>query len=424
MADLDAVSTVGTNWAGVYAYQARGIIAPADVESLREAVAAGSAVRALGTRHSFNDLADTRGVLVRVDALDPTVVVSDDRTTADVPAGASFGSIALSLESEGVALANLGSLPHISVAGACLVGTHGSGIRNGNLASLVAGMDIVTAGGDLRTVSRGDADFDGAVVSLGLLGIVTRLRLDVVPSFAVRQRVFVGLPWESLLDGFDDVMGAAYSVSVFTHWGAPQVEQVWVKSVAGDPAERDDASYFGAVPADRALSPLGDDAVNTTEQGGVSGPWFDRLPHFRFDETPSHGDEIQSEYFVPRDRAGEALRLLRGIASHLDPHLLISEVRTVRADTLWMSTAVGYDVVALHFTWRNDPEPVRGAIARVEAALAPLDARPHWAKWSGMAAADILPLYERSADFARLVGEWDPTGKFANDYARRVLGIG
>jgi xylitol oxidase len=201
---------------------------------VRELVAGASRLRVLGSRHSFNDIADSEE-LVSLDRLPAGVVVDHAAGTVSCSGAVRYGELAEALAAEGLALANLASLPHISVAGAVATGTHGSGDANGNLATAVAGLELVTASGDILTASRGGPDFDGLVVGLGALGVVTRVTLDVEPAYQVRQRTFEGLAWPSLFEHLDAVTAAGYSVSLFTRWGEA-VEQVWVKSrVTGEP---------------------------------------------------------------------------------------------------------------------------------------------------------------------------------------------
>jgi xylitol oxidase len=318
-----------------------------------------------------------------------------------------------------MALHNLASLPHISIAGAIATATHGSGDANGNLATAVSAMELVTSDGEELTVARGEADFEGLVVGLGALGVVTRVTLDVEPAYEVRQRVFEGLEWDALHEHFDAITASGYSVSVFTRWGAT-VDQVWIKSRVTEAPEQEREALFGAVAATVDRHPiLGLDAVNCTPQLGAPGPWSDRLPHFRMGFTPSNGEEIQSEYHVARHHAEGAIRAVHALSETLRPVLQVCEIRTIAADELWMSSQYGRPTVALHFTWTREPEAVARVLVDLEAALAPFGARPHWGKAFRATAAEIAPLYERLPDFARLARRLDPRGAFRNDWLER-----
>ena len=423
------MTTVGANWAGTYEYGASELLRPQSADEVAAIVAGASKVRALGTRHSFNDLADTTGALLTLVDLEPDVVIDADASTVTVAAGTRYAVLGAHLQARGWALHNLGSLPHISIAGAVATGTHGSGVGNGNLATAVAGLELVTGRGDVVHVTRADPRFDGMVVALGALGVVTRVTLDIQPSYQVRQDVYVDLPWDAVLGSFDEIVSSAYSVSLFTDWAGDTLKQVWLKSRLPDPSSGAaplvlPGDFFGAHPiGDKALSPAGDDVDNTTVQGGVPGPWSERLPHFRPDATPSNGDEIQTEYFIDRADAVAALTAVRALSEQITPHLLVTELRTVAADSLWLSTAYGRDSLAIHFTWLNHPEAVRALLPLVEQTLAPFDPRPHWGKWFAMGASEVVPKYERFTDFRALAAEFDPQGRFRNPYLERVLGL-
>jgi xylitol oxidase len=326
------------------------------------------------------------------------------------------------LNDEGVALHTLASLPHISVAGAVATATHGSGVTCGNLGTAVAGLEIVTSSGEIIKACRGDPDFDGLVVGLGALGAVTQITLDVQPAYEVKQRVFEGLSWKALYDHFDEITSCGYSVSIFTRWGETN-DQVWVKSRTDEP-DRVEGDLFGAVAATVDRHPIVElDATPCTPQLGRPGLWSDRLPHFRMGYTPSSGEEIQSEYLFPCRHAMGAIEAVRALADGMRPILQVSEIRRVAADRLWMSMNYEEDSVAIHFTWKREPEAVQEMVAQIEDALTPFEARPHWGKVFQADAAAIAPRYKRHSDFVRLVERLDPRGAFRNAWLRaRVLG--
>ncbi|BCJ74298.1 putative xylitol oxidase [Catellatospora sp. IY07-71] len=412
------MSTEVTNWAGNVVFGAARLHRPTTVDELRAAVAGARRVRALGTGHSFNRIADTPYDLVATTRLPRVMDLDSARATVRVSAGTRYGELAPHLHKHGFALPNLGSLPHISIAGAVATGTHGSGDRNGNLATAVSGIELVTADGELTTIG-GDV-LPGSVVSLGALGVVTALTLDLVPTFDVRQRVYEDLPRASLEGHFEEVFGAAYSVSLFTRWRGPDIEQVWVKQLADEPAPP--AELFGARPADGPRHPIVTmSPVNCTAQLGEPGPWHERLPHFRLDFTPSAGDELQSEYFLPRERALEAFAALDGIAARIAPVLQVSEIRSIAADGLWLSEAYGRDSIAFHFTWIADDAAVAPVVAAVEDRLVPLGARPHWGKLFGVDPAAVRAQYPRLPHFTDLATRLDPDGRFRNAFLDRYL---
>ncbi len=409
-----APSSIGFNWAGYHEYGATTLHRPTSLEQLQDVVAKAPKIRALGSRHSFNDLADS-DELVTLEGMPPAIAIDPESETVSFSAGLRYGDLGTVLQREGWALRNLASLPHISVAGAVGTGTHGSGDRNGTLSRAVSGMVFVAASGAIRTITPADPEFDGAVVSLGALGIVHRLTLDIEPSFQLRQDVYTGLTWTKLLDNFDKITSRAYSVSVFTDWAGEDVGAVWLKSRMGEAKPPQD--LFGAKPLSTPQHPVPDQPVaSVTEQRGMPGPWIDRLPHFKLAFTPSHGDELQTEYLIPRRHAVDAIRAVRALADRITPHLHIGELRTMAADSLWLSGAYETDAVGIHFTWKKEPDVVLALLPVIEEALAPFAARPHWGK---LFHAVDKSLYPRLGDFVALALEMDPEGKFRNGYLER-----
>jgi xylitol oxidase len=405
------------NWAGNIEFRTHAIARPRHLDELREIVVAAGRIRAVGTKHSFNDIADG-DVMVSLEGLPVDLVVDRDRSTIAVSAGASYADVAAALGDHQLALHNLASLPHISLAGAVVTGTHGSGDRAGNLATAVAAIEIMRSDGEVVRLDRGHADFAGAVVNLGALGVVVRLELDVEPAYEVEQHVFERLGWAALSPSFDAVTSAGDSVSLFTTYADDHVEQVWVKRrVPSRHAVLDlGGGLFGATAAIVDLHPIaGVSAESCTPQLGRRGPWSDRVPHFKIGFTPSSGDELQSELFVPRESALAAIDALRSIAGELAPLLKISEIRTIAGDDLWMSPHYGRDSVGFHFTWERDPEEVMPLVAKVESALAAFDARPHWAKLF-----TVAPRSPRHADFVDLVERFDPRHAFRNDWLAAI----
>ena len=404
-----------TNWAGNVVFAPAAVHEPGSVDELQELVASaaheGRPVRAAGSRHSFSRVADpgARGVLISTHGLDRIVSIDHDAMTVTVEGGIRYGELAAALEAGGLALHNLPSLPHITVAGAVSTATHGSGDGNGNLATAVRALELVAPSGELVRVGPDDPRLPGVVVSIGLLGVVARLTLAVEPSFEIAQTVYVDVPADACVDALDEVMGSAYSVSLFTDHQRDVVQQVWRKARVGtdDPAP---GTLLGAGPATGPLHPVaGVSADSCTEQGGVPGPWCDRLPHFRLGFEPSSGDELQSEYFVGRDDGRAALRAVAALREQLAPLLKVSEVRTVAGDELWLSTACGRPTLALHFTWVNDEPRVMSFLPTLEAALAPFDARPHWGKLTAMSDEQVAARVARWDAFEALRRMWPMT---------------
>lgn len=406
-----------TNWAGNYTYSTHNLYQPTAVEEVQAVVRKCSHVRALGSRHSFNSIADSTENQVSLAAL-KSIDIDAGAKTVTVGAGVRYGDLAPVLDARGFALHNLASLPHISVAGAIATATHGSGIHNGNLATAVSGLEFVAANGEIVHLSKANGHFAGAPVHLGALGILTRVTLDVQPTYQVAQTVYLDLPFAELEHHLEEVFSSGYSVSLFTDWQKGRATQVWIK-------RRTDREYqsalgpefHGARRATTKMHPiLGHDAEACTEQLGIPGPWYERLPHFRMNFTPSSGQELQTEYFVPLEHGYAAIRAVETLRDAITPHLFVTELRTIDADELWMSMAYRQRSLAIHFTWKPEWPAVRAILPQIEAKLKPFAPRPHWAKLFTVPPAEIASQYARLSDFETLARQYDPQGKFRNQF--------
>jgi xylitol oxidase len=411
------------NWAGNVSYWASSLSSPTTLPELQELVATSSRIKAIGTRHSFSTIADTPGTLVSTAGLPAEIVIDERAMTVRVNGATSYGVLARELQSQGYALQNMGSLPHISVAGATATGTHGSGDRNGILSTSIAAIDLVTADGEWTTIDRSAADLAAVAVGLGAFGVIVGLTLDIQPTFTVRQDIYLNVPWSTALEQFDDIMSSAYSVSLMGHYAGPTVEQLWCKVRLGEeaPAAVPESLYGGSWYDDADLP----EGHNLNIRGSIPGPWSERLSHFRLDSTPSAGgDELQSEWFVDRADATAALTELLALGNRIDPHLHATEIRTCAADELWLSPAYQRHSVCLGFTWRNHPVEVAALLPVIEQALAPFEPRAHWGKLFAIGGAELVARYPRAAEFRDLVGRYDPTGKFWNPFLSAVFAEG
>jgi alditol oxidase len=415
-----------TNWSGNYHYSTNKVLQPATVAETQDAVRSVAGVRALGTRHSFNGIADSP--IAQISTLKLKDVSLDTKaSTVTVGAGIRYGDLAVLLDAKGFALHNLASLPHISVGGACATATHGSGMGNGNLATAVKAVEFVAADGSVHTLSRDrDGDrFAGSVVGLGALGVVTHLTLQIQPRFDMTQVVYRDLPFSELEHHLPEIMGAGYSVSLFTDWQNGRAGEVWIKRrVDQGGASAPPARFFNATLATTKLHPiLGHSAEACTDQLNTVGPWYERLPHFKLNFTPSSGQELQTEFFVPFDRGYEAIRAVETLRDVITPHLYITELRAIAADDLWMSMAYQRPSLAIHFTWKLETDAVLKLLPQIEARLAPFGARPHWAKVFTMKSSHVAPLYPRLKDFLVLARSFDPKGKFQNAFLQDHVDI-
>jgi alditol oxidase len=411
------------NWAENFQFSTDNVHYPKSIGELQDCVRKSKSLRVLGSRHSFNGIADSEEMLISFDHLNKVISLDKDKMQVTVEGGIKYGELCTYLDENGFALHNLASLPHISVAGTIATATHGSGLENGNLSTGVSAIEFVNANGDLISLGKGDEEFYGAVVGLGALGPVTKVTLDLQPAFQMAQEVYLDMPWESLQDNFREIMGSGYSVSLFLDWGSNKINEVWVKKrvMQGETPEFPD-DYFGAKKASVKMHPVPSMSPEScSEQLGVAGPWYERLPHFKMEFQPSAGKELQSEYFVPLENGYEAMMAVREMSEQIHPHLFISEIRTIQADDLWMSTAYQRDSVAIHTTWKQEIPEVMALLPQMEAKLEKFNPRPHWAKLFTIPFATLSNRYPKIEDFKGLLTKYDPKGKFRNDYLNKNI---
>lgn len=411
-----------TNWAGNLRYHAKSVVYPESIEDLRKHVLQIKQGKALGSKHSFNTVADTTEMLISTSKLNKVIALDTNNGIVWTEAGIKYGDLALWIDRRGYAIHNLASLPHISVAGACATATHGSGGTTGNLSSAVEAIEIMKADGTLQSFEKSNPKFYGAVVNLGALGIVTKIALKVYPRFEVTQEVYENLPMSALKDHFDEIFALGYSVSMFTHWLDKNINQLWVKKKVVGSFKPGPKTIWGATAATTNLHPIKvNSPINCTDQMGVPGPWYARLPHFKMGFTPSNGAELQSEFFVPRKLAVDAIQAVEKLHEQVSPLLFVTEIRSIAADELWLSPAYKQDVIAIHFTWKPETEKVMAILPHVEAALKPFHYMPHWGKIFTIDPADLHTRYPKFNDFVALAKEMDPTGKWKNGFLTRNI---
>lgn len=412
------------NWAGNLTYSTANVQFPQSVSEVQQLVKKHPKLKPLGTRHCFNTIADSRDDLVSSRDLNKVISLDAAHKSVTVGGGIKYGELAPYLHKHGFALHNLASLPHISVAGSISTATHGSGIKNGNLATSVSGLEVVTADGSVARFSKSHdaAQLNSVVVGLGAIGLITQVTLDLVPTFNVRQRVFTQMPLAEVKANFLKIVSAGYSVSLFTDWQSEYVSEVWIKSRADNEKDHAEAEFYGAKAATKNLHPvIGQSAEKCTDQMGVAGVWYERLPHFKMGFTPSTGKELQSEFFVPIQHAVEAISAISRLGKQIGPHLFITEIRTIAADELWMSPCYKQTSVTIHFTWKPETAAVMKLLPIIEKELAPYNVRPHWGKLFTIAPEVLASRYEKMEDFKKVVAAYDPKGKFRNDFLNRNL---
>ncbi len=401
------------NWSGNVQYNPALILRPATISELQNVISHATKARAYGSGHSFNTLADTDGTLIAFTEFEKQIEIDSAKMLVRVPAGVRYGDIAPELHQNGFALKNMGSLPHITVVGATSTGTHGSGVGNKNLAGSITGIEMITATGD--AVVLREEELPVARIALGSLGIIHHVTLELVPTYEVAQTVYFDMPFEQFVSNLYEILSAGYSVSAFSMWGDDFVDQVWVKSKIGTNPVLTQKDWYGASLATEKSHPIRE-AENTaaTEQLGVPGPWFERLPHFKLDFTPSFGEELQTEYFVDRKDAAAALRAIYMIRKELSDLILVCEIRTVEKDFNWLSEAYDRDAFVIHFTLRPNISAVEKLLLILHESLKPFKARPHWGKLFTNTAFDFSGLYPKFNDFLKYRETYDPSRKFVN----------
>ena len=406
------------NWSKNVEFNDKSYLQPTSLVELQELIRTNPKVRARGTAHCFNEIANTSSVAVNLAKMPRVIDVSSESSSVKVSAGLTYGELAPELHNQGWALSNLASLPHISIAGSISTGTHGSGIQNQNLPNQVLSFDMVTAEGELRHINRTNPAFNALVVGLGLGGIIYQYELRIEPTFEVRQVIYPEIPLDVLQRNFDQIMGTAYSVSYFTDWSSAQVGNLWCKF---RDSEVIPDSIGGSAKADTKYHPIASvDPVACTEQREVPGNWHERLPHFKLEFTPSVGEEIQTEFFVDRKDSAAAIEAVSQLGAEITPLLWITELRTFAADNLWLSGAFERDCLAIHFTWKK-LDAIYPVIEKVEAALRPFNYRPHWGKVFTADATYLKSVYPKMNEFQALVQALDPAKKFENTFTRTFL---
>jgi xylitol oxidase len=412
------------NWAGNLTYSTGNVQYPKSVAEVQQLVKKHQKLKTLGTRHCFNTIADSKYDLLSTRDLNKVISVDRKNKTVTVEGGIKYGKLAPYLHTQGFALHNLASLPHISVAGSITTATHGSGIKNGNLASSVSGLEMVIADGSVIHFSKATdaAKLNAVVVGLGAIGVITKVTLDIIPTFMVRQRVFTNMPLAQVKQNFENIVSAGYSVSLFTNWQNENVSEVWIKSRVGTEKDHTEAEFYGAKAATKNLHPvIAQPAEKCTDQMGVPGVWYERLPHFKMGFTPSTGKELQSEYFIPLHHAVEAISAISRLGKQIGPHLFITEIRTIAEDHLWMSPCYNQTSVTIHFTWKPETVAVMKLLPIIEKELAPFNVRPHWGKLFTISPSILASRYEKLEDFKKVVASYDPKGKFRNRFLSKNL---
>ncbi len=427
------------NWARTERVRPTTVEYPSTIEavrrSVRSAAARGRPIKAVGTGHSFTGIAVAPGALLEMTELSGLVSVDRDRQRARLLAGTRLHRIPALLAPYGLAMANLGDIDRQSISGAISTGTHGTGSRFGGIATQVVAATLVTADGELLTVSHDEnAELLPAVtLGLGALGILVVVTIQCVPAF-VLEAVERPEPLDSVVD---DVVSRADAVDHFEFYWFPHTDTALTKTNTRLPAGSPTKPLSAA-------SRLVDDVLvgNVVHQSvcsaGRAAPglvpginrlsakvWGDRTfsdaSHRVF--ATSRGVRFREmEYAVPLDRLASAFR---GVQRVIDEHgwriEFPIEVRTAAADELWLSTASGRPsgYLAVHRYWKTDHTEY---FAAVEEVMLAHEGRPHWGKLHTLDASALRARYPRFDDFTALRDRLDPDRAFRNPYLGRVLG--
>lgn len=428
------------NWLGNVRWRPERFIEPESEEEVRALVAeasrTGRRVRVIGAGHSWTPLCATDGYSVRLDRLNRVHAIDRERGLITVGAGIRLHELCGHLAAAGLAMQNLGSIRAQSLAGALLTGTHGSGLGHGCLATQVTAMRLITGRGEILDLDEAsDPDrLDAARVSLGALGLVTRITLRVCPAFRLCEER-EPLAFEDAMRLVPDGIAGADHVKM---WWLPLTDRVQIYRQRRTEEPLSVARRFGVLAEDSALThrifgrilALGDASPRLI-------PPLHRLMtrmNFQVQRRVGHSADVftlsmppvhhESEYAVPLGRAVEALRALRTVIRERGhrPHF-ISEIRFVRGDTAWLSPAHGGDVCFIGGYDSADPRDRRwpGYLRDYEELMLRLGGRPHWGKEFTAGREVIAARYPRWGDFLALRRELDPDGTFLNPMLERLF---
>jgi FAD/FMN-containing dehydrogenase len=409
LADLPP-ATVWTNWVGNQSFTPGCAAAPRDegevAALVRDASEQGSRVRVSAARHSFTPIVETDGLLLDLSGLRGVVATDPARKRATALAGTLIRDFYEPLWAEGLALKNQGDIDTQQIAGAVATATHGSGIRNTCFSGVVRGVRLVTATGEVREIGESEPDLlRAAQVSIGMLGVVTQLQLEVTDSYRLTEQVDLW-PWEEVLERWDEL------VHEHRHFGF-----FWL------PTEESAALYNLAshdqTMADKCYVKIYDDATPDQPDSAVEGRRTDRC--YRIYPMVYDPNFHELEYFVPLELGPAALSAMRDLMLRSLPDSVFPlEVRTVGPDDAYLSP--NYKTATTVISVSGKPGTDYWDYLRsVDALLAEFSARVHWGKLHFLSPERLHALYPEADTFINLRRELDPGGVFLNDHLRQLF---
>jgi FAD-linked oxidoreductase len=416
--------TQWSNWSGSVEAQPASIAKPRTLADLQALVARADQVRVTGAGHSFMPLCETSGLLLNLEDMEGGIEVAPDRASAWVPAGWPIFRLTRALWEQGLSLANQGDIDKQAIAGALATGTHGTGRALGSLSTMALTYRLVMADGSLIEcdAAREPELFEAARLGLGMLGVMERVKLAVVPAFRLRETLSRA-PLAQILEQWDGLAARHRHVEFFVF---PYADQALLKILdpvdeGDDPIPKDaGAAVFQGVCDLAALAPalapvlqrLMTRAIGASTRAGPAWSIFPSERETRFEEM---------EYEIPAAAGPGALRAaIAEVRRRRLPIIFPMEFRCVAADDIQLSPMNAGPCVSISFH-QYARMPWREAFGHVEAVFAAAGGRPHWAKRHTLASADVLRLYPAAKAWGEARKRADPTAKFMNAHLRDLF---
>jgi len=412
------------NWSGSVVATPERLERPKTEADLRAIVAGARRVRVAGTGHSFMPLCETDGVLISLADMDGGLEITPDRSSVWAPAGMPIGELTAVLWAEGLSLANQGDIDKQAIAGALSTATHGTGRTLGALSTFSRAFRMVTADGEVVECdeTREPELFQAQRVSLGALGVMSRVELSVLPAYRLKETLR-RTPLIEILESWDELAARHRHVEFFVF---PYADEALVKIL--DPVE--DGDDKPGVDIDSAamqiicdLASLMPSAAPTLQRliTKAMSPSTRSAPAYRIfpSERPTKFEEM--EYEIPAERGAEALRAaIAEVRGRKLPIIFPFEYRSVAADDMWLSPMSGRDCISISFH-QYAKMPWREAFATIEQVFAAHGGRPHWAKRHTLKSDDVLRLYPDAGRWGEVRKRWDPEAKFLNAHLRDLF---